>query len=417
MSQTRNRAEDYIRGKIANLHKNKTGSKNSFKMKKNGMSEVIVNTVKILHDYHLCDYCLGRMFASKLKVVSHKKLGEKIRKKLGQKIPKSCYICKNLMDDLDSSISKILQLSSEYEFSSFLIGAVIKPSLLDRDDQIRSKFKLRGIVGIKNDITREMGKKFGRKTRTKVDYLNPDIVITIDFKKEQYEIKPKAIILQGRYAKNARGIPQKQTPCKSCLGRGCFVCDFHGISEYDSVEGRIAKFLYEKFDAPQIKITWLGSEDESSLVLGKGRPFFVKVHNPRKRNVTLPKKIKLDKISILNLHEIERIPNEPLRFKTEVSIEVETENEISDDSLMVLEALKNTEISSEEGSYKNPKRIYSVKFKKTSPRTFVSIINMDGGIPIKRLVSGGRIEPNLSMILNNQCHCKIFDFHKIFITK
>ncbi len=386
-------------------------------MQKNKMSEVIENTVKILRDFHLCDYCLGRMFAGNLKLTSHKKLGQKIRKKLKQKVPISCYICKNLMDDLDSSVNKILEISSHYDFSSFLIGAVIKPSILDRDDQIRSKFKLRGIVSIKNDITKEMGKRFGRKTKTIVEYHNPDIVITVDFKKGQYEVKSKAIILQGRYTKNVRGIPQKQVPCTSCGGKGCLVCDFHGISEYNSVEGKIAKFLYEKFGAQQVKITWIGSEDESSLVLGQGRPFFVKIYNPHKRNISLPKKIPLHDVSILNLHKIEKIPTEPLRFKTQVSIEVETENEISDESLKTLDALQNMVISNDDGTQKNPKRIYSIKFKKTSSRAFSSIIDMDGGIPIKRLVSGGNLEPNLSMILDNQCKCKVFDFHKILVIK
>lgn len=386
-------------------------------MQKSKMSEVIENTVKILRDFHLCDYCLGRMFASKLKVTSHKKLGQKIRKKLKQKIPNSCYICKNLMDNLDLSVNKILEISADYDFSSFLIGAVIKPSILDRDDQIRSKFKLRGIVSIKNDITKEMGKRFGRKTKTKVDYHNPDVVLTVDFKKEHYEIKPKTVILQGRYTKNIRGIPQKQIPCTSCIGKGCFVCDFHGISEYDSVEGRIAKFLYEKFGAQQIRITWIGSEDESSLVLGQGRPFFVKIYNPHKRNITLPKKIPLRDMSILNLHKIEKIPTEPIRFKIQVSVEVETENEISAESLKALEALQNVEISNDDNAQKNPKRIYSIKFKKTSPRTFSSVIDMDGGIPIKRLVSGGNLEPNLSIVLDNQCKCKIFDFQKILVVK
>lgn len=385
-------------------------------MTKNKMSEVIESTGKILHDFNLCDYCLGRMFASKLNVTSHKKLGQKIHKKLKQKTPKVCYICKNLMDDLDFHVKKVLEISSDYEFSSFLIGAIIKPSLLDRDDQIRSKFKLKGIVSIKNDITKEMGKRFGRKTKSKVDYHNPDIVITSDFKQEHYEIKPKAVILQGRYTKNVRGIPQKQSPCKSCIGRGCFACDFHGISEYNSVEGQIAKFLYDKFGALQIKITWLGSEDESSLVLGQGRPFFVKVYNPHKRNVAFPPKIKLQGMSILNLHKIEKIPTAPLRFKTQVSIEVEAENEIDDKSLRALEALQNIEIS-DEGSYKNSKKIYSIKYTKTSPRTFSSVINMDGGIPIKRLVSGGSLEPNISMVLDNQCQCKVFDFRKILVTR
>ncbi|CUR51288.1 tRNA pseudouridine synthase Pus10 [Nitrosotalea devaniterrae] len=378
------------------------------------MSIVIEETRQILRDYRLCDYCLGRMFASKLRLVSHKNLGEKIRKIVKQSKPKSCYLCKNLMTELDVFLKKILDISKEYEFSTFLIGAILQPSILDRDDIIRSKFKLRGIAGIKSDVTREMGKQFGKKTRTKVDYQNPDIVFTIDFKKDQCDIKPKALILQGRYIKETRGIPQKQESCNRCEGKGCFVCDFHGISEFNSVEGHIAKFLFEKFGAQQAKITWIGSEDESSLVLGNGRPFFVKMINPHKRKTQLPKKIKLDNISILNLRIVSKVPTDPIKFKTDVLLEIATEKDLAPGVLDVLHSLKDMPISiSENLPWKNQKRIHDIKIKKMDTRSFTVLVTMDGGIPLKRLVTGTNVEPNISMLLENQCKCITFDFHKI----
>ena len=129
------------------------------------IDNIIDQTRTILKEHHLCDNCLGRIFAPKLGLVSYKKLGNKIRNILKQKNPKSCYICKNLMSKLDLQLSKMLSMSKEYEFSSFLIGAILQPSILDRDDLIRSKFKLKGIHSIKNDITREMGKRFGQSKR------------------------------------------------------------------------------------------------------------------------------------------------------------------------------------------------------------------------------------------------------------
>jgi tRNA pseudouridine synthase 10 len=378
------------------------------------MDTVIEETRQILREYRLCDYCLGRMFASKLRLISHKNLGEKIRKTIKQSKPKSCYLCKNLMPELDVFLNKILDISKEYEFSTFLIGAILQPSILDRDDIIRSKFKLRGIAGIKSDVTREMGKQFGKKTRTKVDYQNPDIVFTIDFKKDQCDIKPKALILQGRYTKETRGIPQKQESCNRCEGKGCFACDFHGISEFNSVEGHIAKFLFEKFGAQQAKITWIGSEDESSLVLGNGRPFFVKMINPHKRKVKLPKKIKLGSISILNLRVISKIPTDQIKFKTDVLLDVTTEKDLTPGALDVLESLKDMPISiSENLPWKNKKRIHNIKIKKMNTRSFTVFLTLDGGIPLKRLVTGTNVEPNISMLLENQCKCATFDFHKI----
>lgn len=387
-------------------------------MDKKKLSEVIEDTKEILREHPLCDHCLGRMFAGKLRVLSHNRLGRKIRNKLKQKLPKSCYICKGLMSKLDVYLNKMLDVSKEYQFSTFLIGAILQPSIHDRDDVIRSKFRLRGITSIKSDVTREMGKWFSRKARTRVDYQNPDVVFTIDFKKDHCDIKPKAVLLQGRYTKSLRGLPQKQKPCDQCEGKGCFVCEFHGISEFNSVEGKIAKFLIEKFHAQQVKITWIGSEDESSLVIGNGRPFFAKLINPHMRNISFSKKIDLEGISVHGLRTISKILSDPVRFRTKVVLEIETETEMEPVMLKELVKLKGQPITLYENSgHKNKKRIYDIRFKKGSDKSFKIIMESDGGIPIKRFVTGQEVEPSLSSILEINCRCKLFDFHKIIITK
>lgn len=358
------------------------------------------------------------MFAGKLGISSHKKLGHKIRDKLEQRAPKSCYICKDLMSNLDVHLNKMIDMSKEYQFSTFLIGAILQPSIHDRDDVIRSKFKLRGISSIKSDITREMGKWFSRKTRAKVDYHNPELVFTIDFKKGQCEIKSKSVFLQGRYTKNLRGIPQKQKPCEQCEGKGCFICDFHGIGGFNSVEGKIAKFLLEKFGALQAKITWVGSEDESSLVIGNGRPFFVKLTNPHKRGSSIPTKIDVEGVSIHGLRTISKIPSDPVRFRTQVVLEIEAENEIQPNALKELKKLKDQPvILYENAGHKNKKNIYDIKFERESDKSFKVMMESDGGIPLKRFVTGQKVEPSISSMLETDCKCKLFDFHKIIVRK
>jgi tRNA pseudouridine synthase 10 len=387
-------------------------------MGKKELANVIEDSKGILREHPLCDQCLGRMFARKLRVLSYRRLGLKIRNMLKQKTPKSCYICKGLMSELEFHLDKMLDMSKRYQFSTFLIGAILQPSIHDRDDIIRSKFKLRGIASIKSDVTREMGKWFSRKTKAKVNYQSPDAVFTIDFKKEHCEIKPKAMLLQGRYTKNFRGISQKQKPCDQCEGKGCFVCDFHGIRQFNSVEGKIAKLLLEKFDAIQVKITWIGSEDESSLVMGNGRPFFVKLINPHKRYLSLPKKIDLDGVSVHELHTISKIPSDPVRFRTRVTLEVETENEIESESLRELRRLEHQTVSLyENSSHRNKKAIYNIKYVQKSGKSFEIMMESDGGLPIKRFVTGENVEPSVSSLLETNCKCKLFDFHKIIVTK
>jgi tRNA pseudouridine synthase 10 len=320
------------------------------------------------------------------------------------------------MPELSTFLNKLIDISKEYEFSTFLIGVILQPSILDRDDIVRSKFKLKGIAGIKSDITREMGRQFGKKTKTKVDYQNPDIVLTIDFKKDQSEVKPKALILKGRYTKEIRGIPQKQGSCNRCDGKGCFVCDFHGIPEFNSVEGKIARFLYEKYGAQRVKMTWIGGEDESSLVLGNGRQFFAKLINPHKRKINLQKKIKLDGLSILNLKVVSRIPSDQIKFRTEVLLEIEAEKDLTPKALDMLKGLKGiTVLISENSTLKSQKRIYDVNIKKINQRSFTLLVDSDGGIPLKRFVTGPNLKPNISMLLEDSCKCKTFDFHRIVL--
>jgi len=382
------------------------------------IDKIIPIAKEIFKEHNLCDNCLGRLFASKLGLVSYQKLGKKIRSTLRKTNPKSCFICKNMMLKLDTQLSKMLEMSHDYEFSSFLVGAILQPSILDRDDLIRSKFKFQGINSIKGDVNREIGKRFGRKTKTTVDYLNPDIVFTLDFKKEECEIKPKPVFLSGRYIKNVRGIPQKQSPCRQCKGRGCYVCEFHGISEFDSVEGKIAKFLYEKFGAQQAKITWIGSEDETSLVLGKGRPFFVKLVNPHKRTLRLAKKIPLVGVVIRDMKIIEKIPSNTIRFRSKVAMEIQTENEIKPSQLKNLRKLEKQPIAIYENSgKKNQRHVSDIQYKKKSSNSFSLLMKADGGIPLKRFADGAEVTPSLSSILENPCKCMVFDFYEIALTK
>lgn len=386
-------------------------------MDKKKLASVLEHTKGILREHPLCDHCLGRMFAGNLGLVSHKRLGRRIRAKLKQKPPQSCYICKNLMSGLDLQVKKMVEASGQYQFSTFLIGAILKPSIHDRDDAVRSKFKLRGIVSIKSDVTREMGKMFSRRTRSVVDYQNPDLVFTVDFKKDYNEIKPKAVLLRARYTKEVRGLPQKQKACDSCGGKGCFVCDFHGIREFNSVEGKIAKFLIEKFGAQQAKITWIGSEDESSLVMGNGRPFFARLVNPHKRKIRIPKRIDLDGVSMTGMRTIQKIPPDPVRFRTMVEMEIESEGPLSPESLEGLRGLEGKQVVVYQNSHKNRKTVHDIRYRTTSPNSLKITMEADGGIPLKRFVAGQEVEPSVSEILGTNCRCTQFDFHKISIMR
>lgn len=368
----------------------------------------------ILNEYDLCDYCLGRLL-SKLENISSKSLGKKIRKKLGKKESKKCYICKNLMANLDGYIKKSLDATNSYKFDSFLFGAVIKPSINERDDQLRSKFKLR-VDGIKTEITKHMSKKFAKKTKAVIDYLHPDLTITVNFKDDYCDVRAKSVIVFGRYTKKSREIPQKQKSCESCLGRGCFQCSFHGMSGYDSVEGNITKYMISRFGCRQVKITWIGGEDKTSLVMGNGRPFFAKLIEPHTRKPRFPKKIDLGDIGLSNLRVVEKIPSKPLRFKSKVAMTITCDSKISQKSIEYLKSLKGRQIILDNDGKSVPKHVYGMNIKNTNDYLLITM-TVDGGLPIKRFVSDDRVSPNLTSLLDSKCVCTNFDFKSIDIQR
>ncbi len=371
--------------------------------------EIIPIANKITKKYDLCDQCLGRLFSKQLHLSSNRFLG----KKLNQNPPEKCHVCRNLFDNLDRFLKLMLERSADYSFKTFSVGALIKPSIVDRDDLIRSQYKLKGIDSIKADITKELGRLYSKKTKKIIDHHDPDITFTVNLKDESCELRSKSVILSGRYVKSERGFSQKQKSCDNCSGKGCRVCDFHGIAEYDSVEGAISKLLFRKFGGTTAKFTWIGGEDKSSLVLGKGRPFFVKIQNPRKRNARLSD-VSITSIKIRDLKFVYDSPKRPLKFNSTIRVWISAESQIDSKGLKKLKDLVATPVIVYERSGKrSEKKIFDVKFKKTSMNQFTLTVKVAAGLPIKRFVAGDDVAPGVSQILDIPCMYQESDFLEI----
>jgi tRNA pseudouridine synthase 10 len=369
---------------------------------------VIPMANEIMKKYGLCDHCMGRLFSKQLGLSSNRLLGKKLNKNQHSSV--KCYICKNLFDNLKRFLKLMVEASSNYSYSSFSVGAMIKPSIIDRDDRIRSQYKLRGIDGIKTDVTKQLGRSFSKKTKKLVDHLDSEITFTLNLKDELCQLRSKSVTFSGRYVKTLRGLPQKQKSCENCFGNGCRTCNFHGISEFDSVEGMISKFLFTKIGGTLAKFTWIGGEDKSSLVLGTGRPFFVKIQNPSKRNLRLSN-IDLDSLKINHLNLVNESPKKPVKFNSSLSIIISTESEINTANLKKLKDIQNNPVVVYDHSGKrSEKKIFDVRYVQNSKNMFTLIIKAEGGLPIKKLVSGDDVVPGISKILDVRCTCQEFDF-------
>ena len=376
-------------------------------------STVLSTSNEIIKKYNLCDYCLGRLFTKQLRLSSNKILGKKLKN--GRESNHSCYICKNLFDNLDHFLKLMLDSSFDYKFRTFSIGTIIKPSIVDRDDALKSEFKLRGIDGIKSDITKELVKLFSKKTKKITNYIDPDIIFTVNLKEPSCNLRSKPIVISGRYTKSKRGYSQKQKSCDNCSGKGCRTCNFHGISEFNSVEGVISKLIFKKFGGTTTKFTWIGGEDKSSLVLGSGRPFIVKLQNPLKRKITLSDYAS-DFISIFNLKIIDDSPKTPLKFSSLATIKISTDSKFDAENLKKLKNLKNSPIIvSEKSGRSYEKKIFDINYKKTSDQIILVKIRVEGGLPIKRFVIGNDVTPNISETIGTHCIPEEFDFLEIIV--
>ena len=361
----------------------------------------------MLKNYHLCQNCIKRLGSK-----SHGKKYLKPNKFSKNK----CYICKDIFEILDAMLLNIYEKTNTFDFKTFNLGLTLKNSYLERDDFLKSKFKIKGSENIKFSISNELAKKIAKKTKSRKNIEEPDIFLQINFKNDSCTIRSKPIFVYGRYNKKIRNISQKLKPCQNCNGVGCHNCNFTGLENIESVEGKISYFLKRKFDSNQVQINWIGGEDQSSLVLGNGRPFFAKIMNPKKRNRLLRKSSDLDTVFLSELRKLSVQPKGSVPFKSEVSITIDTKKSISLSTLKKLYILKNAEIMNHSKNKRNiRKRIYDVHYKKLGKTTFLLDLFVDGGIPIKSFVENSDLTPNISELLGNQCLCKKLDFKNIIV--
>ena len=371
----------------------------------------------LLKHYNLCKRCLERHNNTTTATTST--AGGKSR---GGLLLPYCYICRGLMDNLDAVANSILAAVKDFEFDTFVIGATLPNQLYEREDTMRARLKIRGKESIKHYITRELGIRLSRLTQKQVKYGKPDITITLTVDKENnvnVEAISRPLALAGVYLKKSRGLPQKQDRrCASCGGKGCNSCNYSGISRYDSVEGIIANELVQITGGQTPKFTWIGSEDQNSLVLGSGRPFYVRVFNPKKRklrkdnNNNKKTTIKANGIKA-TLSVINDIPVIQPRFTVKTKIHIRCENPLTNKILRekLVGSLSGTKVRFENKSKKiGVKSIHSVYIRQLDSNQFTLTIVADGGLMIKQLVGGEEyMRPNISELLEMKCKCVLFD--------
>ena len=321
---------------------------------------------KIVKEHKLCDNCLGRQFSKKL--MKNKSLGYLIRKQINVKqTRKSCFICEGMMSNIQQHTNKIITEVKKFECSTFMLGTILNSEFMEREDFIRAEYKIKGGETIKSEITKETSKIISQKINKKVSLIKPDINILVDNIFDVIKITPKPIFTYGLYL----------------------------------------NYLTKKFQAKNIIISWVGSEDSKSLVRNNGRPFFAEIQEPSKRKVIFRKKKMNHGIIIKNIKILNNKLPTNYNFILEAKVNIKSncsdkkrikklENVYKEKEISIFSTNKNKHFT---------RKIHSIKIKKIIDKRFSAELICEGGINIKKLISGenNEINPSFSEILKGKC--------------
>jgi len=101
--------------------------------------EILKVAEKILLNYKLCDYCLGRVFAKIDTKMTNKEKGEILRKNLKKykKIDaKNCWLCSGILSEIKHFVDITYKALKKYEYDTFLIGSKIDEEILEKEQNL-----------------------------------------------------------------------------------------------------------------------------------------------------------------------------------------------------------------------------------------------------------------------------------------
>lgn len=433
---------------------------------------MILSLIKdILDQFSLCTSCLGRQFGNLLSDSTNKERGESLLLSLGIKLHQSiltqnskpdelislfkvnfkpilsikdkfpllmnktiefaiCYICEGLFSDEETSaiIDKLVQQANKFEFKTFLIGSTFSAAMIEREEEIRSRFGLQFGEPLKSAYNREIGKLFSIKLfNTEVDFNFPDILFIVNPQTKLIQVNANPIFIEGRYRKLVRGIPQAIWHCSNCRGKGCNKCNYSGRNYPDAVEEYIIQYFLRSAKGSETKFHCAGREDVDALMLGKGRPFVIEIRQPKLRKLNLAAiehqinkntngRVDVTILSFTNRARVRRIKGQSRRMAKRYRMKVELA-EIANVAFVKeklttqIEQQTPTRVLHRRANITRIRQVFDIKISQISPRILEIDVYCEGGLYVKELIHGdnGRTKPNLASLLNTSVKVHYLD--------
>ncbi|MFX1563258.1 MAG: tRNA pseudouridine(54/55) synthase Pus10 [Promethearchaeota archaeon] len=444
------------------------------------VQKLLTMAERLLRQHVLCDWCLGRQFAfqgygltnemrgralkilllmagtetyqknqtrgaARLRRLAEQGMFEPAQQFLEKEgitnleVPHDCDICTGIMDRLDDAANAIIQALQGWEMSSILIGSKISPSIIEREEQLRSEVQIEFGEPLKAELNREIGKRVTDHLDIPVDFTTPDIVAIIQIPTFRTELQVNSLFIYGRYQKLKRGFPQTHWPCRECAGKGCPRCKGTGKMYSESVEELIAPRLIELTQGTGAKFHGAGREDIDARMLGNGRPFVLEIISPRRRKIDLDEatkrinkhtkgKVKVAGLRFANKKVVKGLKASATTSKKVYKAIIHVETPIRREELLILERMTMPfevkqrtpqRVLHRRANRLRRKRVFEMQVTPMKKQVFELIICCQGGLYVKEFISGdeGRTTPSIAEILNKTTICHQLDVMNVEISE
>jgi tRNA pseudouridine synthase 10 len=333
---------------------------------------------------------------------------------------KPCHLCQERLTSTEHLAHTALNKLQEYEYATVLVGIELPIEVEEREDEFKAEFTIAHGESLRNEFSRNVGKRIAEATGRKIDFERPDVVVLVNPWTEQISLQVNPIHVGGKYRKLVRDIPQSRWFCKNCRGKGCKQCNWTGRKYTESVEEIIGNPAVNMAQGKEFSFHGAGREDVDARMLGLGRPFVIEVKKPKKRRIDLKAleetinssakgKVEVSNLCFVNKDFVRKLKRGDEAQKL-YRATIEADKPISQRQLTALKkALTNVNVKQQtpkrvaycRADLMREKYIYKANVKRLTPKRFELEIRCQGGLYIKELITGddGRTVPSVAQIL------------------
>ncbi len=351
-------------------------------------------------------------------------------------VPDLCPLCENLFEDVTNIVDRIVESTSDYQYSTMQFGIHLPKDMIQSEDSIRTKHGAQGSKPLKSSFVNSIQDEISSRIQG-ISFVkdSPDIMITIDALTLRVDVDVRPIFIYGRYRKLERGIPQTRWPCRACRGRGedCDSCEGTGLQYNESVQDLIGEPVRESMEANDTSFHGMGREDIDVRCLGSGRPFVLEIKGPRVRETDLEKltddinskssgKVEVNSLRWSQKREVSRVKETRSEKSYTIRFRVE-EEPLADEVVEAINSLSGVVLEQE-----TPKRVSHRRAAKTRKRKVTSIsdvivegseiqfsLRCEAGTYVKELVHSdeGRTVPSVQEVIGMECEVLWLDVEDI----